>query len=135
MKKTSPRKRTVRAREQPAEPLSPRQLARRLRSLPGWEAEGGNRELVGRYTLGTTPSAVFAAMLVLFTAESHHRELRVELSGLRLTLRLSTPAVSAVTRADVELAELLTRGPMSLPDLDTRLAAILAATGLWNDRT
>jgi len=135
MTTTSRRRKTARARERAAEPLSPRQLARRLRSLPGWEAEGGNRELVGRFTLGTTPSAVFAAMLVVFTAESHRRELRVELSGLRLTLRLSTPAVGAVTRADVELAKLLTRGPMSLPDLDTRLAAILAATGIWNDRT
>lgn len=135
MPKTSPRKRTARARRRADEPLSPRQLARRLRSLPGWEAEGGNRELVGRYTLGTTPSAVFAAMLVLYTAESLHRELRVEISGLRLTLRLSTPAVGAVTRADVELAELLTRGSMRIPDLDTRLAAMVAATGIWNDRT
>ncbi len=135
MTKTSPRKKTARARQRADEPLSPRQLARRLRMLPGWEAEGGNRELVGRYTLGTAPSAVFAAMLVVFTAESHRRDLRVELSGLRLTLRLTTPAVGAVTRADVELAQALTRGPMSLADLDTRLAAMLAATGIWNDRT
>ena len=61
MTKTSPRKRTARARRRADQPLSPRQLARRLRTLPGWEAEGGNRELVGRYILGTTPSAVFAA--------------------------------------------------------------------------
>lgn len=135
MTKTSPRKRTARARRRADEPLSPRQLARRLRALPGWEAEGGNRELVGRYTLGTTPSAVFAAMLVLYTAESLHRELRVEISGLRLTLRLSTPAVGAVTRADVELAKLLTRGSLPIPELDTRLAAMVAATGIWNDRT
>ena len=135
MTKTSPRKRTARARQRADEPLSPRQLARRLRALPGWEAEGGNRELVGRYTLGTTPSTVFAAMLAVFAAESLRRELRVEISGLRLTLRLTTPAVGAVTRADVELAKLLALGPMSLPDLDTRLAAMLAATGIWNNRT
>jgi pterin-4a-carbinolamine dehydratase len=135
MTKTSQRKKTARARRRADEPISPRQLARRLRTLPGWEAEGGNRELVGRYILGTTPSAVFAAMLVLFAADSLRRELRVEISGLRLTLRLSTPAVGAVTRADVELAELLARGPMSLPDLDTRILAMLAATGIWNDRT
>ncbi|HEX5759584.1 MAG TPA: 4a-hydroxytetrahydrobiopterin dehydratase [Thermoanaerobaculia bacterium] len=135
MTKTSQRRRTARSPEREAEPLSPRQLARRLRALPGWEAEGGNRELVGRYTLGTTPSAVLAAMLAVFTAESHRRELRVELSGLRLTLRLSTPAVGAVTHADVELAELLARGRMPLADLDALLAAVLAATGIWNDRT
>ncbi|HVF59470.1 MAG TPA: 4a-hydroxytetrahydrobiopterin dehydratase [Thermoanaerobaculia bacterium] len=135
MTKTSPRKKTARARRRADEPLSPRQLARRLSTLPGWEAEGGNRELVGRYTLGTTPSAVFAAMLVLFTADSLRRELRVEISGLRLTLRLSTPAVGAVTRADVELAALLARGPMSLPNFETRILAMLAATGIWNDRT
>ena len=135
MTKTRPKRKTARARERAAEPLSPRQLARRLRSLPGWEAEGGNRELVGRYTLGTTPSAVFAAMLVVFTAESLHRELRVELSGVRLTLRLSTPAVGAVTRADVELAQAIVHGSMSITDLDARLAAMLAAIGILNDRT
>jgi pterin-4a-carbinolamine dehydratase len=135
MKKTTRPRRTPRTRQRAEEPLSPRQLARRLRLLPGWEAEGGNRELVGRYTLGTTPSAVFAAMLIVFTAESLRRDLRVELHGLRLTLRLTTPAAGAVTRADVDLAELLARGPMSLTDLDTRLSAMVAATGFWNDRT
>jgi pterin-4a-carbinolamine dehydratase len=131
MRKTRQRRRTAPPREQAAAPLSPRQVARRLRALPGWQAEGGNRELVGRYTLGTSPTAILAAMVVAFTAESFRRELRLELCGLRLTVRLSTPAVGAVTRDDVELAEQLTRGPMPLAALDERLAAILASTGIW----
>jgi len=112
-KRTPPKKATAPPGRQP-KPLTAEQVQKHLARLPGWQAVGGNQELVGRYRLPDLAATIMAVATTLVAVDTWSQRARVEVFGREVVVRLSTPAIGAVTLTDVRLAGRLSDRPVGL---------------------
>lgn len=86
------------------ERLNPEQIRTAHRSMAGWRLEDSPQAFVKDWTFARFHGAWGFLTQVALLAERHNHHPDIELSGPRVTLRLSTHACKGLSARDVTLA-------------------------------
>lgn len=99
--------------------LTPDQLDKALKSLPGWEIRDG--WLRRKYTTPGWPHTMLLANAIGYVAEAawHHPDL--ELGYAQVVVKLQTHRVKGITHSDVELARRIHEVALWKPGDDSAL--------------
>ncbi|HTI06162.1 MAG TPA: 4a-hydroxytetrahydrobiopterin dehydratase [Gemmatimonadales bacterium] len=93
----------------PSTKLSSAEIAKGLKSLPGWQLVDGGGAIVREYATDGWPTTLMLVNAIGFFAEAadHHPDLAV--SWGKVQVKLSTHSAGGVTASDMELAAIIER--------------------------
>ena len=99
--------------------LSPEDLERELKSLPGWEVRDG--WLRRKYVTPGWPHTMLLANAIAYVAEAAYHHPDLELGYAQVVVKLQTHRVEAISDSDVALAKAIEQAAMWKPEAGSPL--------------
>lgn len=100
--------------------LSPADLEKELKALPGWEVRDG--WLRRKYVTPGWPHTLMLANAIGYVAESAYHHPDLELGYAQVVVKLQTHRVKAISDSDVALAKAIEQAAMWKPEAGSPLS-------------